>query len=430
MIREEHVKGVVWTGMAMKKYRSGYRIQRTIRRIMTASLAAVLAAVFTGEVITVQATSISQIQQQIKEDQKNLDAINDTLSGLSDEQDLIEEMIADLNAEIINMMTSIGLKEEEIVAKEAQIANKKMDIEQAELDYAAAKKVEEEQYETMKIQIRYMYENNNISLLARVLSNSSFGAMISRAEYIEKVYQSSNDLLREYEETKNQVQELWDQLVLDKEAMEADRAALEADRAVLQGLKKELDTNLAAKKAESANYEAEIQRYKQQAAAAKAKIQQEQKELKKLQEEQKKQQLLQQQQQASGSYTNTGYSDLTDNASGSDLGKQIAKYACQFIGNPYVYGGTSLTNGADCSGFTMRIYLDFGYSLPRTSFEQRSAGRGVSYDQIEPGDIVCYSGHVGMYIGGGKIVHASNARSGIKVSSATYREILAIRRII
>ena len=78
----------------------------------------------------------------------------------------------------------------------------------------------------------------------------------------------------------------------------------------------------------------------------------------------------------------------------------------------------------------MRIYLDFGYSLPRTSFEQRSAGRGVSYDQIEPGDIVCYSGHVGMYIGGGKIVHASNARSGIKVSSATYREILAIRRII
>ena len=430
MIREEHVKGVVWTGMAMKKYRSGYRIQRTIRRIMTASLAAVLAAVFTGEVITVQATSISQIQQQIKEDQKNLDAINDTLSGLSDEQDLIEEMIADLNAEIINMMTSIGLKEEEIVAKEAQIANKKMDIEQAELDYAAAKKVEEEQYETMKIQIRYMYENNNISLLARVLSNSSFGAMISRAEYIEKVYQSSNDLLREYEETKNQVQELWDQLVLDKEAMEADRAALEADRAVLQGLKKELDTNLAAKKAESANYEAEIQRYKQQAAAAKAKIQQEQKELKKLQEEQKKQQLLQQQQQASGSYTNTGYSELIDNASGSDLGKQVAKYACQFIGNPYVYGGTSLTNGADCSGFTMRIYLDFGYSLPRTSFEQRSAGRGVSYDQIEPGDIVCYSGHVGMYIGGGKIVHASNARSGIKVSSATYREILAIRRII
>ena len=399
-----------------------------VLRILTVCITALLAAAFTGDVTTVHATTISQIQQQIKEDQKNLDKINDTLSGLSDEQDLIEEMIADLNAEIINMMTSISLKEEEIVAKEAQIANKKMDIQQAELDYEAARQVEEEQYAAMKIQIRYMYENNSISLLARVLSNSSFGAMINRAEYIEKVYQSSNDLLKEYEATKNHVQELWNQLVLDKEALETDKASLEADREVLQGMKKELDNNLAAKKAESANYEAEIQRYKQQAAAAKAKIQQEQKELKKLQDELKRQEELKKQQNAT--FTDTGYTGLIDNAAGSDLGKKIAKYACQFIGNPYVYGGTSLTNGADCSGFTMRIYKDFGYSLPRTSFEQRSAGKGVSYDQIEPGDLVCYSGHVGMYIGGGKIVHASNERTGIKVSTATYREILAIRRIL
>ena len=402
------------------------RLRRIMKRMIITSLAVILTVCFCRDLSVVQATTISQIQQQLKEDQKALEKLNETLSGLSDEQDLIEEMIADLNAEIINMMTSIALKEEEIVAKEAEIANKKLDIQCAEQDYAAAKQVEEEQYEAMKIQIRYMYENNSFSLLARVLSNSSFGALINRAEYIEKVYRSSSEILKEYEQTKAYVQALWDQLVLDKEALEADKARLEEDRAVLEGLKLELDANLAAKKAESANYEAEIQRYKKQAAAAKAKIQQEQKELQRLQEEEKKKQQM----ANSGNYADTGYQSLIDNASGSDLGKKIAKYACQFIGNPYVYGGTSLTNGADCSGFVMRVYQDFGYRLPRTSYEQRSAGRGVSYDEIQPGDLVCYSGHVGMYIGGGKIVHASNEKTGIKVSNATYRQILAVRRII
>jgi uncharacterized protein YycO len=133
---------------------------------------------------------------------------------------------------------------------------------------------------------------------------------------------------------------------------------------------------------------------------------------------------------ANGNYTNTGYTGTIDNASGSDLGKKVAKYGCQYIGNPYVFGGTSLTNGADCSGFIYRIYKDFGYNLPRTSYEQRSAGTGVAYDQAQPGDIICYDGHVGIYIGGGKIVHASNRKDGIKVSNATYRNILAVRRIV
>ena len=99
-------------------------------------------------------------------------------------------------------------------------------------------------------------------------------------------------------------------------------------------------------------------------------------------------------------------------------------------GNPYVAGGTSLTNGADCSGFTYRVFADFGYKLPRTSYEQRSAGTGVDYDSAQPGDIICYDGHVAIYIGGGYIVHASSAKTGIKVSKAGYRTILAVRRII
>ena len=99
-----------------------------------------------------------------------------------------------------------------------------------------------------------------------------------------------------------------------------------------------------------------------------------------------------------------------------------------------MYGGNSLTNGIDCSGFTQKVYAHFGFSLSRTSYSQRSEGREVSYEEIEPGDIICYDGHVALYIGGGLIVHASNSKpypqGGIKVSNALYRDYITIRRIV
>ncbi len=110
-------------------------------------------------------------------------------------------------------------------------------------------------------------------------------------------------------------------------------------------------------------------------------------------------------------------------------GQAVVDYAKQFLGNPYVYGGTSLTRGTDCSGFVLSVYAKFGFSLPHSSYGQRSVGRRVSYSEIQPGDIICYPGHVGIYAGDGKIIHASDERSGIKFSNAKYTRIVAIRRM-
>ena len=416
----------------MKKTTAGRKVNNVKRRLVSALLLAAVTVAATGSVWkspveTVQAApSMGELQNRINNHQNQLNNINSQINSLQDEQDLVQEKIDDLNAEIINTMTSIGMKEDEIAEKETELSDKQVQIDQTQEEYNIAKEKEEKQHNDMITRMRMMYENdsseNYVNLL---LQGGGLSGMLNRMDFVESVYEYDRQKLQEYEETKEQVLALWNQLEEEKTQLQADKDQLEADKADLESQKSELDVMLAKKK-ESANFDAEIKKAKQEASVAKALLQQEQKQLKQLQAQAQRGNTA----AATGSYTTTNYTSVIDNASGSDMGKRLAKYACQYIGNPYVAGGTSLTNGADCSGFTFRIYSDFGYSIPRTSYEQRSCGTGVDYSSAQPGDLICYDGHVAMYIGGGLIVHASTQRTGIKVSNANYRPILAVRRVV
>lgn len=418
---------------------------------ITVTLAALNLAAEYG--INASATTIGQVQENIDNLNQEIGNINDNISSMEDQQAILEEEMADLNAEVINTITSIGLKEDEITEKESEIVNKQSDIDATTVEYEAAKALEEERYADMVVRLRKMYEKGETDGLDLLMSGNGFSEMLNRMDNVESVYEYDRIKVEEYETAKNDALNLWNQLEEEKQDLEDTKASLEADKASLESQKAELDTLLAQLKEQSDNYEAQITKAKQEASVAKAKLQQEQKELERLKEEKRRQELLQQQQAqnkpgggssssgstggtstggdaANGTYT-SDYNSIIDAAEGSDLGKQVAKYACQFVGNPYVAGGTSLTNGADCSGFTYRVYADFGYSLPRTSSQQRSAGTEVSYSEAQPGDIICYSGHVGIYIGDGKIVHASTQKTGIKAgTNAQYRPILSVRRIV
>ena len=291
----------------------------------------------------------------------------------------------------------------------------------------------------MKERIRFTYEQGESTYIELLLSSGSFSELLNRAEFIEEVSAYDDRMLAEYQAIKQKVADMKAKLEADREELVKEKEALEADKASLAEQQSYLNGILAQKKAISANYDAEIAEAKNRAAQYKQQIAADTKKIQQIQEEERKR--LEAQNNSGGGTKNNkpnpnaantiaAAQGIVAQSGGSSSGKSIANYACQFIGNPYVSGGTSLTNGADCSGFIFRLYADYGYRVPRTSSQLRSVGTGVSYSEAQPGDIICYEGHVGMYIGGGMIVHASTQRTGIKVSNAQYRPILAVRRVM
>ena len=388
----------------------------------------------------VYASSIADIKRQQEEDKRQLNNVQGQISGLESEQGEVGEEIEELDASVVELIASVEIIKEEIVDKEAQ-------IQVTEGEYAEAKRQEEEQYETMKRRIQFMYEEGDISYMQLLMTSDSFGDMLNKADYIEQLYEYDRKMLQQYQETKEYVQQVWDRLEEEKSELEASKHELEEEQAYMEQL-------LEEKRQQYENFNVQIAKAKQQAAAYKTRIKQQTAQIKKLEEEERKRREEEERRkreeearraaQAAANASSGSSSSESSGSSGSQSssqsvsipsggsasGQAIANYACQFIGNPYVSGGTSLTSGADCSGFTYRVFADYGYSLPRTSTQQRSAGTGVSYDEAQPGDLICYEGHVAIYIGNNLIVHASSSRTGIKISNAQYKTILSVRRIV
>ena len=382
----------------------------------------------------VYATTIDDIKKQKQETQKQLDKANEDISELTEVRKGITDEIQQIDDELVEVMTSISSLEDEISDIEAEIEVKKVELEDAI-------EVMNAQYEAMKARIKFMYEKGDATYAQLLFESKTMGDLVNKAEYIDEMYTYDRQKLDEFIAAKEAVEAA-------KIALEEKQEELETAHYELEEEKNELNTLLNEKKEEAEDYDNQIAKAKQEAAAYKAQIKQQNNQIRKLEEEarrkaeeerRKAEEARKKAEEAAKSDSSSSSSNeskkeeaasVVSSSNGSAKGKDIANYACKFIGNPYVAGGTSLTDGADCSGFTMSVYQAFGYSLPRSSTAQRSAGTGVTYAEAQPGDILCYAGHVAIYIGNGQIVHASTPASGIKIGSATYREILAVRRIV
>lgn len=382
------------------------------------------------------ATTIDELKKQKEETQKQLDQTNSDIKELTEQKKGITDEIEALDDELVEVMTSVSILEDEIEDIKVRIIDKQAEVAQAAAELEEAIATENAQYEAMKMRIRFMYEQGDYSYIEMLMESKNLADMLNKTEYFEKLYEYDRKMLIKYQEARQAVEEAKAKLEEEEAELKEQEEELEISLIELDEEKQALNEMLDQKKEEAENYETEIARAKQEAAAYKAKIKQQNNEIKKLEAEEAARKAAEEtaknksSSKKSGSAYNVDSASVISNSGGSASGKEIASFACRYVGNPYVAGGTSLTGGCDCSGFTYAVYKEFGYNIPRNSTGQRSVGRGVTYSEAQPGDIICYAGHVAIYIGNGQIVHASTPSTGIKYGYATYKEILAVRRVV
>ncbi len=420
-----------------------------------------LTAVLVGltPALQVSATTISDAKKQKKETEAKLSTVQNDIDDLEEGIEETEAEIEEIDGQLVVLLMTVDILK-------GDIADKEVAIEEAQAEYDAAVAKEEAQREAMKRRIKFMYEKGDPTYAQLFLQSQSMADLLNKVDYTEKLYDYDRKLLLEYQYTKEEVLEAKMTLEEEKAEIVEVEADLEEQSAELQRLLDEkkktvedFDSQLSAAKNKAKEYQNQI---KQQAAeikqleaeeAARKKAEEEARKKKEQEEKLKKMEEERKRKEEDGNDGNDGGDEIpvedrsesssesssSESSSGSSQssspgdsgkGQEIANYACQFVGNPYVAGGTSLTEGCDCSGFTGAVYSHFGISLPRSSYAQSVAGREVSVSEMQPGDILYYGGHVGIYVGNGTIVHASTAATGIKYSSAYYRTIITVRRFV
>lgn len=384
-----------------------------------------------GSALSVFAETSQDVQKEKEKTQEALEEVNERVDDIEQQKQAVSEEIVVLDTELVDVLTSISICVDEIAAKEDEISVVKEELKQAQEDAVV-------QYENMKTRIRFMYEKGDSAYMAVLLEADSWPDMLNKASYAEELYSYDREMLNLYEETIQRISDY-------KTELEIEEADLITSKNELKEQQDYLENIINTKKQSVANFEDQLAQATAQAAEFKNQLEEQTariKELEAKEEEERKEKARQEElaknnlavAKGNGSSTKIDSSQVVENvvssSEGSALGRDVAAYGCQFIGNPYVFGGTSLTNGTDCSGFTQSVYAHFGIRIPRDSTSQRFFGTGVDYAQAQPGDLICYAGHVGLYIGNGQIVHASSERTGIKISNATYRTILAVRRVL